>query len=236
MGTISINPIDQGTNIITGTGASAGITFSGTENGLDGQQIGIEIELGYGSIRFAGALETVAGSGPWSATMAAGSATTLPDGIYTATAFDEASQNASNQPSETVIVAEHATPFEVIGEAFNDVTQQLTSEPFILSIHQELVAEEAGLQALLHYDRIAAPQIDALIIGVELEQKFLGFTAQSVGYAGANTIAEIQLVQGLMAEFVHHSPALLAQMPDNIGWTIPVDTDHILVGIVGIGL
>jgi hypothetical protein len=223
---ITINPIDNGTIIISAADATTGVTFSGTETDLDGQQIGVTIEKGYGNTRFIGTLNTVAVNGAWSITMPAGLATTLPDGIYSVTAFETASQSASNQPTETVIVAEHATPFEVVGLAFNDVNQQLVSEPFVLSIHQELVAEQSGLENLQASGALPAKPIEKLIGDVVLEQQLLNFTSQSAGFADSRTIAMIDEVQEKMAHVVEKSPALLAQMPDHLGWTKPIDTGH----------
>ena len=48
---LTINPVDRGTNIITSADLAGGVVFSGTEKGLDGQQIGVELSLGYGNTR-----------------------------------------------------------------------------------------------------------------------------------------------------------------------------------------
>jgi hypothetical protein len=223
MPSLTINPIDQGTNIITAADATAGITFSGSESGLDGQQIGLTLELSYGDTRFIGSIDTFAANGAWSIPVSPGLATTLPDGIYTATVFDAASQSSSNQPSQTVIVAQHATAFEVVGLAFNDINQQLGSEPFFLSIHQELAAEKAGLETLLNNDAFPGKPIDMLLRDISLEEKVLDFTPQSSGFVDQHTIDKLDQIQEKMAKTVQDSPQLLAQMPDNIGWTSPVD-------------
>jgi hypothetical protein len=115
----------------------------------------------------------------------------LIDGIYTADAHAIGAPDAI----ETVIVVQHATAFEVVGLAFDDVSQQLDTRPFILSIAQELDAEKAGLQTLLDHN---------------------GFPAEPV-----NTIAKIEHIQEKMADLVRDTPELVAQQPDGIGWTSP---------------
>jgi hypothetical protein len=222
MSTITVNPIDNGTNIISAADAAAGVTFSGSETGLDGQQIGVELEKGYGNTRFLGAVPPAVGAnGTWSTILSPGDVTSqsLIDGIYTADADAVGAADAI----ETVIVAEHATAFEVVGLAFNDVNQQLVTEPFILSIAQELGAEKAGLQTLLDYGAFPAKPVNNLINDISKEQNALNFTPQSVGYADPKTIAKIELIQQKMADLVHDTPALVAQQPDGIGWTSPIN-------------
>jgi hypothetical protein len=191
-----------------------GVVWTGNETGLDGQQIGLSLELGYGDSRYGGTVFTVGENGAWSA-----NAGRLPlDGIYSATASAPDAPSAANQPTETFIVATHATAFEVVGMAFLDVSQQLVNEPFILSIHQELTAEKAGLQTLLKHDAFPAKPLHELIADIGKELTALDFTPQSVGYADPKIITKIDHIQGQMASFVHNTPALVAQQPDGIGW------------------
>jgi hypothetical protein len=204
---------NNGTDVITTANDASGVIWTGTETGLDGQQIGLSLEPGYGDSRYGGTVFTVGENGTWST-----SSSNLPlDGIYSATAYAPDAP-AANQPAETFIVANHATAFEVVGIAFIDVNQQLVDEPFILSIAQELTAEKAGLQTLLDHDAFPVKPLNELIKDIGKEQTALDFTPQSVGYADPKVIAKIDNIQGAMSNLVHNTPALVAQQPDGIGW------------------
>jgi hypothetical protein len=208
--TLTINPINNGTDVITSANNTSGVTSTGDETGLDGQQIGLSLELGYGDSRYGGTVFTVGENGTWSA-----NASHFPfDGIYSATA----DAPSANQAADTFIVATHATAFEVVGMAFLDVSQQLVGEPFILSIDQELTAEKAGLQTLLKHDAFPAGPLHKLIADIGKELTALDFTPQSIGYADPKISTKIERIQGQMASFVHDTPALVAQQPDGIGW------------------
>ena len=155
---------------------------------------------------------------PWSTTLLPGDLLSqdLFDGIYSADANNRAAPDAI----ESVIVAQHETPFEVVGLAFNDVNSQLVAEPFFISIAQELQAEQAGLQ-ILSNDGLAPNKLGKLLDDVGQELKVLNFTPQSVGYADPKTIAKIEQIQEKMADLVHSTPKLVAQLPDGIGWSSP---------------
>jgi hypothetical protein len=211
--TLTINPINNGTDVVTAANNTSGVTWTGDETGLDGQQIGLSLDLGYGDSRYGGTVFTGGENGTWSA-----NASHFPfDGIYSATAFAPDAPSA-NQPADTFIVATHATAFEVVGMAFLDVSQQLVGEPFILSIDQELTAEKAGLQTLLKHDAFPAGPLHKLIADIGKELTALDFTPQSVGYADPKIITKIERIQEKMARFVHDTPALVVQQPDGIGW------------------
>lgn len=215
--TITINTIDNGTNVITAADAASGVTWSGSETGLDGQQIGVEFDKSYGNSRFEGsAFSPVVGeNGTWGTVARPGG---FPfDGIYTAHAHALGATDAT----ETFIVAEHATAFEVVGMAFIDVSQQLLpKEPFIVSIGQELIAEKAGLQTLLEYDAFPAKPLNELIKDIDKELMAIDFTPQTVGVAFADSkmIAKVEHIQDQMTSLVQGTPALVAQQPDGIGW------------------
>jgi hypothetical protein len=190
----------------------------------------VSIGNSYGNERYELGAKPVPENGTtWSLTLNTGAAGLPPfDGVFTVTASLD---GTSAFATETFIVAEHETAFEAVGLVFNDVNQQLVSEPFILSISQELVAEKAGLQTLLEYDNFPGKPVNKLIDDISREEKALNFTPQNVGYADPHTIAIIEHIQQKMAALVHDTPALAALQPDGVGWTSPVDPSPI-VGVI----
>jgi hypothetical protein len=225
--TITINPIDNGTDVITAANNAAGVVWSGQETGLNGQTINIDYEEGYGDYRGMANVypPAVAANGTWSTT-------SVPetlfqqypeyDGVYDV-GVSTPSASPTVKGTDTIIVANHATAFEVVGMAFLDVSQQLVDEPFVSSIGQELTAEKAGLQILLNpANRDAFPigPLHELLNDVNKELRILGSVPPdpATHYAVPDIIAKLQTIQGTMAAFVHDTPALVAHMPDGAGW------------------
>jgi hypothetical protein len=183
----------------------------------------LPLRKAYGNTRFIGTFTDIFGAdGSWSKTIIA-SVLHLPDGIYSASAFAPA-PNSSNDATETIIVAQNSSPFEVIGLAFDDISILLASRPTAFSIGQDLNAEQAGLATLLQYGSLSAKAdkgLDALLRDDRMEQQIL--TSSKSDNLVPRDIAKLDNLQVKMAQIVHDSPELLALMPNNVGWTSPVN-------------
>jgi hypothetical protein len=214
---LTINPVQGGTDVIA---VSGGVFWSGTERGLDGQDITV---LGYrdtDSRVFQGAGETSAGSGTWS--MTASYDPLNGDGVYSisAVAGPFNAPIASSTP-ETVVIANFATPFSVVGMAFLDANANLSSASPVpkASLYRDFNAEVAGLTTLHQHDDFPNKPFHTLISDINAEIHTLDFTPSlPTATASGSVITKLVADQSAISGYVHDTPSLVALMTPGTGW------------------
>jgi hypothetical protein len=214
---MTINPIDNGTNVITAANGAAGVVFGGIDTEPSGQNTSLTLSAAYENVHDA-VFTFLNANGAWAVTLLDTPAiNNLPDGVYSANVSNF--NRADYSPNETVILATQHTAFEVVGMAFLDVSTALTTTaPLKASVFADMTAEAAGLQTLLHYDALPAKPMNTLISEVSKELSILDFSPQIGGNADRSVVARLDHEQRTMAAFVQHTPALVALMPDHVGW------------------
>jgi len=234
MAKITIDPINSvaGNDILNSFQVAGSLHYSGTEKGLDGATLTFIYQINYGSnrIEWPGAdpdHPTVAANGKWSTGVASGYATASRDGIYTITA-----SAGGVSAGRTIITAVHAgqlgfihSPFEAVGLAFDEETQQLAgtpSAPTFLAVDQYITAEQAGVNILQRDHIITSGQANKLENFFHRELQVLGKQALSADLLSTQQIDRLEHLQADTAAYVASTRALAALQPNDAGWTMPV--------------
>ena len=143
---ITILPV-EGDGIITAADAASGTVWHGTETGLDGQHLFLQV-AGDDPASFQATFQGNAGAGEWSI---GGSLTGVgwADGVYSAAVAYYDGQPTQGVPtvraSETFILAAHDTAFESVGLSFIDANKWLAAgPPAEVNIYLSLAAEQSG--------------------------------------------------------------------------------------------